>query len=598
MLCSIKSNSLLDSFLGGNLFLPLFEEIEWGVFCCDQKGELTYYNKPFAQMFFLEQQPIALEKLFSQLPEMKEQIGMVLNTGKHFYGEGKEYYLPTQKKYLNFQLAPLKTPYGEIIGVWGLAEDVSSKKELEFSLKEKLKKLSIINEIGKVLGTTLKLEEILEIILIGATAGPGLGFNRAFLFLLNEEENCLEGKMAIGPSDADEAGRIWSEIEKKNPTLYELLKGYNQSLSKKDVWVNRLVKQIKISLEDGEHILIQALPKKEPAKFDKQKTESASLTFFELIDTDCFALVPLIAKNKILGLLLADNKISQKEIKEEDLKFLQIFAHQVSRAIESSQLYEKLAWQVSELEKTNQKLAEASARMVRVERLSVLGEITSQVAHQLRNPLTIIGGFAHSVLKKMNPEEVNYEYLQIICQEVNRIENVLNNVLNFTKTELGRREKVDLNEITEQTLDLLALDSQSNKISIHKSFESNLPEITVNPELTQQAILNILRNAVNAMPRGGTINISTRKTEDSVQIEISDTGVGIEKEQLPNIFSAFFTTKPDANGLGLTITQEIIRNQGGNIGVQSQKGKGASFFIELPIKKIEGGENEQSFDCR
>lgn len=153
---------------------------------------------------------------------------------------------------------------------------------------------------------------------------------------------------------------------------------------------------------------------------------------------------------------------------------MQIFAHQASTAIESSKLYQKLAEQVNKLEEANKRIAENRQRLWRAEKLSILGEITSQVAHQLRNPLTIIGGFARSLLKKES-KDPDYEYVKIIAQETERMEKVLNNVLNFTKPEKTNLEKVDLNLIVDQTLEMMEGEINTDKITVMKYPHPHLP---------------------------------------------------------------------------------------------------------------------------
>jgi len=218
-----------------------------------------------------------------------------------------------------------------------------------------------------------------------------------------------------------------------------------------------------------------------------------------------------------------------------------------------------------------------------VEKLSVLGQITSQVAHELRNPMTIIGGFAHSVLKKMDTKSPDYEYIKIIAKETERMENILNNVLNFSKPDKSHLKMVDINDLVDQTFEMMEPEINSTKISLVKFPSQNLSSVRANPDLIRQALLNIFRNAICAMPQGGILSITTRQTDKFVRIEIKDTGFGISQEDISKIFDAFFTTKPEACGLGLTISSEIIKNHGGNIGVESAEGKGATFYIELPL---------------
>jgi len=305
-----------------------------------------------------------------------------------------------------------------------------------------------------------------------------------------------------------------------------------------------------------------------------------------------------VSKDKVNGVLLADNSINQKPIEEEDVKLMQIFAHHVSTAIESSKLYQKLAEQVNKLEEANKRIAENTQRLLRAEKLSVLGEITSQVAHELRNPMTIIGGFARSLLKKKDAQDSDYEYMKIIAQETERVEKVLDNVLNFTKPEKANLEKVDLNQILDQTLEMMEGEINLDKITVMKYPHPDLPRVMVNPDQIRHALLNIFRNAIWSMPQGGILSITTKKKGSFAKVEIKDTGFGIPKEHMGNIFDAFFTTKPESCGLGLTISSEIIKNHGGLILAESEKGKGSIFSVLLPFEGSFADDSIKSSNLR
>ena len=392
--------------------------------------------------------------------------------------------------------------------------------------------------------------------------------------------------MAMGPADREEAKKIWSYLLETNPSFRQILESYKQDLEGHDIYVNHLVKKIRVATQDEDSLLIRAMENRtsEIVECSYQKHDPNKF-LCELLGSTNFVVVPLISKENPIGVILVDNLISGEPVEKEKVHFLELLAYHISAAIESAKLYEKLAYQVDQLEKANQRLKENSERLVRVEKLSVVGEITSQVAHEIRNPITIIGGFANSILRKLNPADANYEYIKIISQESQRVENILNNVLNFTRLERAHWEENDLNEIVKQTLDMLGKEIEKSKISVEKDFFSQLPLILVNPDQIRHALVNIFRNAIVAMPQGGILAVRTQLTGDSIKLNIADRGGGIPKDSLNSIFKAFYTTKPDSNGLGLTVASQIIKNHNGSIGVESEEGKGTTFYIELPLKK-------------
>lgn len=592
----------LEKKTKGTVYIQDLEEfldqLPLGIFRSDEQGNLIYGNEYLAKL--IPEQPAGKSKKTSPLEHyIKRVVDECLTSGKPFSVEAKTFENSKGEQiFLALRAIPLKQVDGKTIdpdrglnkGVVGVVEDTSEKTRLEKNLKRKIAELSIICEVGNALRSTLNLEEILEIILIGVTAGQGLGFNRAFLLLLDEDENFLEGKIAIGPSNPEEAKRIWEDLSTKNQSLEEVLHSYKDALRKKDILVNQIVKKLRIPTRDQENLLIQSMHQKRAFNLTKEKTDSeANKDIFEILGTDSLAVVPLISKDKVMGVLLADNSINQKPIEEEDIKLMQIFAYHAFTAIESSRLYQKLAEQVNKLAEANKRIAENTQRLLKAEKLSVLGEITSQVAHELRNPITIIGGFAHSLLKKKKAEDPDFEYLKIVVQESERVEKVLDNVLNFPQPKRANLEKVDLNQIVDQTLQMMEGEINSDKITLMKYPHLDLPQVMVNPDQIRHALLNIFRNAVWAMPQGGILSITTKEKDNFARIEIKDTGFGIPKEHLSGIFEPFFTTKPDSCGLGLTISSEIIKNHGGFIKAESEKGKGATFSVVLPLQKSETG---------
>ncbi len=566
-------------------FKAILDELPVGVLMCEPSGLIIYANR-----FLFKIDPACiLGKNISELPslvQISSQVRECLRTGRESTWEGLRYSGSDEKE---VHLTARSSPFGydgRIVGSISWIADTTDKVMLEEKLENKTRRFEVMSELGRSLRGTLKLEEVLKIIMIAITAGEGLGFNRTSLLLLDQQAAYLEGKMAMGPANREEAGRIWSYISQVKPSFRQLLQNYEHSIENQDAWVNHLVKKIRISTQDRENVLIRIMESQSSMVIHSSSEQhGSSKTLCELLGTESLAAVPLVAKEKPIGIILADNSISGKPIEREKVEFLEILAYHATSATESAKLYEKLASQVAEFEKANLRLKENSERLVRVEKLSVMGEITSQVAHEIRNPIAIIGGFANSILKKLDQNDANHEYIKIISQESQRIENILNNVLNFTRPERVHWEEANLNEIVEQTLDMLESEVEKGKIWVRKELPGGLPLVVVNPDQIRHALINIFRNAICAMPQGGTLSVTTQMCGQCIKISIGDTGTGIPKDDLNSIFKAFYTTKPDSNGLGLTVACEIIKNHGGSIGVESEEGKGTTFYIEFSLKK-------------
>jgi len=218
-------------------------------------------------------------------------------------------------------------------------ELIKSKQELERTKTE----LGILYEISNAMRTTLRLDEILYIILTGVTAHIGLGFNRALLFLVNEKDGIIEGKMGIGPETGEEANRIWTQIEQEKMDLEDLINGFKSGNSTIESNFNRQVQHLKFSLsEKHENLLALAVLEGKPLYLNKEAVQNyKDYPIIKMLKSEEVVLIPLKAKNKINGIIVADNFITKESITKDDIRMLTMLANQAGLAIENSQLYEK-----------------------------------------------------------------------------------------------------------------------------------------------------------------------------------------------------------------------------------------------------------------
>ena len=453
-------------------------------------------------------------------------------------------------------------------------------------LKNKVAELSILNEISEALSSAMELDDVINIILVGATSHHGLGFNRAFLFLLSDDGRHLEGRIAIGPSNSSEAQKIWGEILGKNLTLREILQTYKNTAGQIDTHVNKIVKSIRIPLQQENHILTQAVKNRE--SFNIKDGSAHPLVPRDLLGTmkcTAFALVPLTAKSSVLGVLWADNAITKNAIDDRALESLQAFALNASLAIEKSHLYENIQEKVIELDRANKELKENRDRLIRSEKLAAVGEMSATVAHGIRNPLVSIGGFARRMLKKEKEDSTNKKYLEIIVEEINRLETILSELLDFVRPKKLNLQQVNPHAVIEATLQLVDLELRKKGITVEKHFMPDPPALDIDPDQFKRVLHNLFNNAMEAMPGGGVLSVGTTREEGKVRISIADTGSGIADNDIEKIFHPFFTSKPTGSGLGLAVCNQIISIHGGHIKLIRQIPHGAVFNIYLPLTK-------------
>jgi PAS domain S-box-containing protein len=224
------------------------------------------------------------------------------------------------------------------------------------------------------------------------------------------------------------------------------------------------------------------------------------------------------------------------------------------------------------------------------QKLEAVGEVAAGVAHELGNALGIIGGAVQYLLRSCAEGHPCHEFLEVIRRNVGQADRTIRGLLSFARPRHPSPAPVNLVHLLEGTCQLLKGELAKQHISVIPRFAPDVPQVMVDPEQLQQVILNLLLNAIQAMSRGGSIVLSTSVGAEGkeVQITVADTGRGIPPEHLSRIFDPFFTTKEGGTGLGLAVSDRLIRAQGGRIAVRSEPGKGSVFTVVLPAM-VQGG---------
>jgi len=237
---------------------------------------------------------------------------------------------------------------------------------------------------------------------------------------------------------------------------------------------------------------------------------------------------------------------------------------------------------LNEIEQTRAELQRVHMEeLKRMERMATLGELATAVAHEIKNPLAGISG-AIQVLREDLPEnDPRREIITDVLQEVERLDRTVRDLLSFAKPQKPQKLDTDIKELLKKTLNLVKLKAEKQNVKIKISVEDIV--INVDPQQLQQVLLNLILNALQAMPTGGEINISVFTKDGFCNIIVQDTGEGIPPEDLPNLFRPFYTTRGRGTGLGLSISKNIIEAHGGTIEVESRQGEGTKFIVRLPL---------------
>ena len=583
---------------------------------------------------------------------------------------------------VSLTLSPILDSGGNVTGISGISRDISEKKIVEKELLRKNQELSRLFFINSVVRSTLDLDKLLKMVLTVITMGDGLGFNRAILFLADEQGTELRGTMGVGPASPEEANDILLSMEGKS--LGAMIEEIERGPFNLDSHLDRLSQRLQVSLQE-DSIMRRCISEKRPFNIQDARNEpSVTPYLIQMLGAEAFAIVPLIVRDRVIGVIWVDNLFTGKPIKYEDLHFLSGFSSHIASAIENARLFESVSLARAELKnifesvtdmifftdehcvirrvnnavidrtgKTEEELVGKKCyavfhggneprddcphyesmrkkkpfigeiddaylggtfvisnspifdssgnfvgtvhisrditelrtlreRVAHSERMAALGELAARVAHEIRNPLISIGGFARRLEKKLTDD--SREYAKIIVTEVSRLENILKEILGFVKTSRVMKRRVDVNEMLTSIIVFMTPEvNDRNNVIINKLSDTPIMSM-IDPDRIREALLNMVSNASQAT-ENGCLTIKTYVEVQEVVIELRDNGCGIRSEDINNIFNPFFTTKSEGTGLGLAVTHKIIEEHDGKIKVESVPGEGTIFRIYLPLDK-------------
>jgi PAS domain S-box-containing protein len=583
---------------------------------------------------------------------------------------------------VSLTLSPIKNAAGEIIGISGISRDISEKKNVEKELVRRNQELSRIFFISSAMRGTLDLDRLLRMVLTAVTMGDGLGFNRSILFLVDEEMGILRGAMGVGPATYEEAFHVWEKLSLEKKTLPDIMQEIDVGLMRKDSFFDKLSQGIEIPLSEETSLAKAVKEKKQFNIDDVGKEPLADAVLIQQLGTRAFAVVPLMSRNKVIGVLWVDNYFNNRAITEEDMHFLTAFSNHVASAVENARLFERVKLAEQELENIFESISDMvyfvsedyivkninqavskrlgkppgeiigkkcyevfhgmnqpstacphqktidrreafvqefedpfldgtfimscspifdvtgqftgtvnilsditelkhlRERVIKTERMAALGEVAARVAHEIRNPLVSLGGFARRLEKQLNGGLK--EYADIIAKEVGRLESILNEILSFVKETRIIKEPVAASKIMDEVVTLTRSEIDDRGIVLIQDYREPI-ELYVDPNRVKDALLNIVKNAMQALGEKGTITLRIYRKNKTCVMEITDTGPGIADEDLSFIFDPFYTTKKEGTGLGLTITHRIIEEHDGRIEVESKAGEGSTFRVLMPV---------------
>ncbi|MBI2368768.1 MAG: GAF domain-containing protein [Deltaproteobacteria bacterium] len=412
-----------------------------------------------------------------------------------------------------------------LITLASLSAQIIQNARLFDTVRQQVRELDVLFTIGKSITGTLNLENVLNEIV--KSAAQLMNTQICSLMLLSEDGRELAIKAVYGGSP--------DYIKKPNLPVAESLIGQavktRQPVTSMDVREERGYRYLDLARREGLCALLA---------------------------------VPMMVKGQVIG-VINTYKSTRHRFTENEIKLLSSLADQSAIAIENARLYGRMI--------------DLEERIRRVEKFGVLGELAVEIAHEVKNPLTIIKMLLYGL------QVEDQKDLEIIRSEIDRMNRIVTQFLGYSRPGEPRSQPVDLNQILEATLQLVEHRVAKQKVMVERNF-SRLPPVEVDVEKMEQAFLNLYLNALDAMPGGGRLAVATRRHGGEITITIDDTGTGIPPDIRDRIFAPFVTSKETGLGLGLSIVHRIVEQHHGEVRVRSGPGGtgySTRFIIRLPV---------------
>jgi signal transduction histidine kinase len=347
--------------------------------------------------------------------------------------------------------------------------------------------------------------------------------------------------------------------------------------------IEELAQGIRLPFDPETDIVARSMEEGVAFTADRARDIAEARGIADIIDSDCFIVMPLVAKGRKLGAIVADNFVTRRTISREDVRLLETLASQAALAVLNASLHTKLQERLGQLEEAHRQLMQDQLQLLRAERLVAAGGLASTFVHEIKTPLVSVGLMARAAAAEVMDGHKVRGVLEKIALEIVKVEDSLKHLVKSTSGAGGESRPVDVSSLVRESLDLLA--GVISEAGIDVIYDPGHGDVAVSGSVLElrQMLLNIFHNSVEAMPDGGRLTVRTDLEGPMLRLTAEDTGCGMPEDVRDRVFSPFFTTKREGSGLGLVIARRIVTDHGGRLSFESKEGDGTCFHVLLPV---------------
>ncbi len=486
------------------------------------------------------------------------------------------------------EIMPIEDEELELLEILALhiaatVEREQARRQLESATRaaaRRNRQLTLLHRIKNSLMAANSTEKIIRLTLGALVSPEGFGSLAALYLETGKKPSEAQVFYARTPPGGRPLEKLTGDDDELNNHLLAASLDPPESLRK------RLTGLVLPPLETTPPRFQQALAKGRPAILPTSIITAIDSRFPEFLPQTRVIVIPLSGQEKSSGLLLA----AADHFNDEDLNYITLFTDAAALALDNTRLYLSLR---SSLDNLNQ----AQLRLNQSEKLVALGEMAASIAHEIKNPLVSIGGFARRLHKKIPDDTREKNYSRIITKEIERLEGIVNNVLALSRPETDNFTPTDLNQLARETRDLFTRELKNGNIEFKLQLAPDLEPVECDGNQIKQVLVNLVNNSIQALseipdeaPKFIRLRTASYCEIESRRryalIEVEDNGGGIPEKVIHDIFNPFFTTKHSGTGLGLPICYRIMLNHGGDIHFHNRVGTGVRMVATLPVKHV------------